>query len=141
MTDKTFPDDGILWRRWNEAAVQEIRDRAAPVLLFVANNDPLFYARPFLIAVFAAIPKNETLRALLHDRCVPLFLESGEVPWELEAVGAGERYHIAVLSGLLDPLVTIDPVSGDPDKVVREIVTVLERLLASRRERDLGAAP
>lgn len=132
MTDKTFPDDGILWRRWNEAAVREIQDRAAPVLLFVAEADPLFYARPFLNAVFAAMPKDETLRALLHDRCIPLFLESGEVPWELKAVGAGERYHIAVLSPLLDPLVTFDPVSGDPAKVVRDIVAVLERRLAAR---------
>jgi hypothetical protein len=132
-SESTFPADGILWRRWVEADVEEIQRRAQPVLLFVAEGDPLFHALPFLNAVFSAMPRNAKLRALLHDSCVPLFLEPGERPWELEAVGAGDRFHIAILSPLFDPLVTFDPVSGDPGKVVAEIVTVLERVIAARR--------
>jgi hypothetical protein len=45
-------------------------------------------------------------------------------------LGAGSRYHIAVLSPYgLTPMVTFNPASGSPFKVVNEIVRVLERLV------------
>ncbi|MGH6979843.1 MAG: hypothetical protein ACREFC_01420 [Stellaceae bacterium] len=136
-----FPADGILWRRWVKADVEEIQRRGQPVLMFVAERNPLFHALPFLNAVFNAMPRSDTLRALLHVSCVPLFIESGERPCELTAFGAGERYHVAILSPLFDPLMTFDPVSGDPDRVVGDIAAALERIVAARRAQDLGGAP
>ena len=59
-----------------------------------------------------------------------LYIEADAVPEELKALGAGSGYHIAVLSPYgLTPLVTIDPVGGNPSEVVNEIVVILERLL------------
>jgi hypothetical protein len=49
-------------------------------------------------------------------------------------VGAGSRYHIAILSPFgLTPMITIDAVRGNPARVVDEIVSVLERLLDAWR--------
>jgi hypothetical protein len=128
MATPQTPDDGILWRGWSEETQKLIAERVKPVLLFVANPEPA--VRPFLRETFQAMPKNAKLRQLLHDGCPALFLKVDEVPEELSSLGAGSRYQIAILSPSgLTPMVTIDPVSGNPEAVVDEIVAVLERIL------------
>src|SRR5439155_20096804 len=89
---------------------------------------------PFLKAVLRAMPASARLRELLHERYPALFLEADALPEELKLLGAGDRYHIAVLSPAgLTPMITIDPVHGAPTEVVAEIVRVLERLDEVRR--------
>lgn len=130
--EPSFPDDGILWRRWNEATLREIAEKDRPVVLFVPPGDPIFHAWPFVRAVFAALPANARLRELLKDEFLPLYVEPGELPEELSAFGAGSAYCLAVLSPSgLTPLVTFDLLTGDPERLVSELVLVLERLLAS----------
>lgn len=130
MATPEFPDDGILWRGWSEETLKLIAERDKPVLLFVANPDPTVW--PFLRETFKAMPKNSKLRQLLHDGCPALFLKADELPEELSSMGAGSRYQIAILSPSgLTPMVTINPVSGNPDAVVEEIAAVLERILAA----------
>lgn len=127
-----FPEDGILWRRWNEATLREIAEKDRPVVLFTPPGDPLSYAWPFARAVFAALPANARLRDLLRDEFLALYVESGELPEELSAFGAGSAYCLAILSPSgLTPLVTFEIATGDPTRLVSELVLVLERLLAS----------
>jgi len=127
MSESQFPGEGILWRGWNEETLALIQQRGLPVLLFVA--DPDAFAWPFLKAVFKAMPENAKLRGFLHERYPALFIKADALPEELQALGAGSRYHIAVLSPAgLTPMVTIDPVHGVPSEVVDEIVRILERL-------------
>ncbi len=130
MTAPEIPDDGILWRGWDDETLRVIGERDKPVLLFVANPDPMVW--PFLRETFKAMPKNEKLRQLLHDGCPALFLKADEIPEDLKVLGAGSRYNIAVLSPSgLTPMVTIDPIAGNPADVVDHIVAVLERILAA----------
>jgi hypothetical protein len=127
---REFPKDGILWRGWDEATVRGIADRGRPVLLFVA--DPLHPLWPFHREIFAAMPRNQRLRALLHEEFPALYLDARQMPAEMLHLGAGQRYHIAILQNPgFDPLLTFDPVTGDPDHLVSEIVLVLQRLLAN----------
>jgi hypothetical protein len=127
-SEPEFPDDGVLWRGWNEDTLRLIAERDKPVLLFVANSEPTVW--PFLREIFKVMPKNAKLRQLLHDGCPALLLKADEVPEELSSLGAGSRYQIAILSPSgLTPMVTIDPISGKPDAVVAEIAAVLERIL------------
>ena len=122
-----FPDQGILWRGWNDETLRLIREKDVPVLLFVADPDPML--SPFLKVVFETMPGNARLRDLLHERHPALFLEADALPEELKLLGAGSRFHIAVLSPSgLTPMVTIDPSGGTPATIVDEIVRVLERL-------------
>jgi len=128
MPAPELPDDGILWRGWSDETLRLIAERDKPVLLFVANPEPTVW--PFLRETFKAMPKNAKLRQLLHDGCPALFLKADELPEELSSLGAGSRYQIAILSPSgLTPMVTVDPVSGNPDAVVDEIAAVLERVL------------
>ena len=127
MSESQFPEQGILWRGWNDETLALIQQRGLPVLLFVA--DPDAFAWPFLKAVFKAMPANAKLRELLHGRYPALFVEADALPEEQKLLGAGSRYHIAVLSPAgLTPMITIDPVHGAPTEVVAEIVRILERL-------------
>jgi hypothetical protein len=127
MSDLEFPEKGILWRGWNDQTLEIIREKNRPVFLFVAGSDPL--VAPFLKAIFKAMPGNDKLRGLLHEFFPALFIEAGSLPEDLKLFGAGNRFHIAVLSPAgFSPMVIFDPVSGSPEKVVDEIVTVLERL-------------
>jgi len=81
------------------------------------------------------MPANARLRELLHERYPALFLEADALPEELKLLGAGDRYHIAVLSPAgLTPMIIIDPVHGAPAEVVAEIVRILERLDAVWRD-------
>lgn len=122
-----FPDAGILWRGWSEETLREIAQRGQPVLLFVADPDPFVW--PFLREVFKAVPANAALRPLLHESFIPLLIKADELPIELSALGAGSRYHIAILSPYgLTPMVTVNPVHGSPAEVVDEIALILERL-------------
>jgi hypothetical protein len=128
MAQTDFPDGGILWRGWNEHTVNIIKERDKPVLLFVADPDPLVF--PFLREIFREMPKNARLRALLHETYVALYVEAAALPDELKLPGAGTDYHVAVLSPYgMTPLVTFDVVTGKPADLVAEIVLVLERLL------------
>jgi hypothetical protein len=132
MAQTEFPDGGILWRGWNEDTVDIIKARDKPVLLFVADPDPLVF--PFLREIFREMPKNARLRALLHETFVALYIEAAALPDELKLPGAGTDYHVAVLSPYgMTPLVTFDVVTGKPADLVAEIVLVLERLLETWR--------
>jgi hypothetical protein len=127
MPISEFPEKGILWRGWNDDTLSLIEQKQLPVLFFVADVDPLVW--PFLRTVFKDMPKNEKLRELLHDTFPALFIKAGELPEQLNAFGAGSKYHFAVLSPSgLTPLVTFDAVSGKPLEIIDEIVRVLERL-------------
>src|SRR5260370_3057408 len=127
MSESQFPGEGILWRGWNDETLALIQQRGLPVLLFVA--DPNAFAWPFLKAVSKAMPATATLRGFLHERYPALFIEADALPEALKLLGAGDRYHIAVLSPAgLTPMITIDPVHGAPTEVVAEIVRILERL-------------
>jgi hypothetical protein len=76
------------------------------------------------------MPANTKLRSLLHESYPALYIEADALPEELKELGAGRRYHIAILSPYgLTPMVMIDPVSGKAAEVVNEIVLILERLL------------
>ncbi|MGO8952930.1 MAG: hypothetical protein ACLQF2_06280 [Rhodomicrobium sp.] len=127
-----FPNDGILWRGWSEETLGEIAKRGHPVLLFVADPDPFVW--PFLREIFKAMPANAALRALLKESFMALFIKADELPQELKDLGAGSRYHIAILSPYgLTPMVTVNPVHGNPAAVVDEIASILERLAATWR--------
>jgi len=47
ITEKEFPDKGILWRDWNDDTLRIIQEKNRPVLLFVADPDPFVW--PFLL--------------------------------------------------------------------------------------------
>jgi hypothetical protein len=121
-----FPDGGILWRGWNEETLRLIAERGRPVLLFVADPDPL--VSPFLRETFKAMPTDARLRELLHEFYTPLFIEADALPDDLTAFGAGSRYHVAVLSPYgFTPIAWVN-VQRTPDEVVASIVDTLEKL-------------
>ncbi len=127
-----FPAAGILWRQWSATAETELAERQRPILLFVADPDPT--AAPFLRAIFAAMPANARLRALLHDEFPALFLEAALIPEALKLLGAGSAYDLAVLSPYgLTPMVTFNVTMGNTAALVAEVVAVLERLLPTWR--------
>jgi hypothetical protein len=127
--ESEFPDKGLLWRRWDEEGLRIIQEKQLPVLLFVRDSDPLIW--PFLRDTFEEMPKNAKLRNLLHDRCTALYVEVEALPSELKLLGAGTRFHIAILSSSgLTPMVTINPAAGGtPAEIVERIVAALERIL------------
>jgi hypothetical protein len=133
MPTPEFPDDGVLWRGWDDETLRIIHEKQQPVLLFVKDTDPLVW--PFLRETFKAMPKNAKLRALMHERCTALYVEVETLPEELKLLGAGTRYHIAILSPSgLTPMVTIDPTGGGkPAEIVERIAVVLERVLEAWR--------
>ena len=127
MAEPEFPDSGILWRGWNEETLDLIDQRRVPVLLFVADPDPL--VRPFLIDIFKQLPKHAKLRELLHAFFPGLFLKIDELPEQLKVLGAGRDFHIAVLSPSgLTPLITFEVTSRPALETVNNIAAVLERL-------------
>ncbi len=127
MATPQFPEQGILWRSWSDETRRHIEEKQRPVLLFVADRDPFVW--PFLREIFGEMPANAKLRALLHEFFPALFIEADALPEELKALGAGSRYHIAILSPHgMTPMVVVDPVSGKPAEVVNEIAAILERL-------------
>jgi hypothetical protein len=132
VSQSEFPGKGILWRGWNDETLSIINEKQRPVLLFVADADPVVW--PFLREIFKEMPRNDRLRHLLHESCPTLYIEADALPEQLKALGAGSGYYIAILSPYgLTPLVTIDPIRGRPSEVVDEIVIVLERLLEAWR--------
>jgi hypothetical protein len=132
MTSMTQCPDGILWRGWDDEAMRFIQDKGFPVLIFIA--DPDAFEWPLLKAVFKEMPMNVRLRELLHEFCPALFLKADELPEELIALGAGNSYHIAVLSPYgLTPMVTFNPAERSPSEVVNKIVRVLDRLIDAWR--------
>ena len=78
-----FPDAGIVWKKWNAETEGELAQRERPILLFVANPDPMVF--PFLRAVFQAMPKNARLRDVLHQEFPALYVEAGAIPEALSA--------------------------------------------------------
>jgi hypothetical protein len=124
--DPEFPDGGILWRGWDEETLRLVAQRERPVLLFVADPDPLVF--PFLRETFKAMPGNARLRELLHEFYTPLYIEARALPDDLKAFGAGSRFHIAVLSPYgCTPLVWVN-VLRPPDEVIAAVVDTLERM-------------
>jgi hypothetical protein len=131
ITEKDFPDQGILWRRWDDDTLRIIQEKNRPVLLFVADTDPFVW--PFLRETFKAMPANARLRELLNDFYSAMFIKADSIPADLKALGAGSKYHIAVLSpNGLTPMVTIE-IQRSPEEVVRTIVEILERLVDAWR--------
>lgn len=127
MSDPDFPEKGILWRGWNDDTRRTIAERKCPVLLFVADRDPMVW--PFLREIFDAMPGHAGLRTLLHDSVLPLLVEADVIPGQLADFGAGTRYHVALLSPSgLTPMVTFDAVRGEPEEVVDDIVAALDRV-------------
>jgi len=122
-----FPEDGILWREWNDETLRLIEERDRPVLLFVVDPDPA--VAPFLKGILQAMPLNEKLRILLHDYFIALMVRADSVPEYLEELGSGRQYHIAILAPVgLTPMVTFNPMQGRPGEVVETILKVLEKL-------------
>ena len=127
MDAHQFPEKGILWRGWSDETLIAIREKSRPVLLFVA--DPNTPDWPSLEEVFKEMPLNEKLRKILHADCIALLIEAHALPEQLRLLGAGSRFHIAVLSPYgLTPMVTTDATGGRPGDVVAEIALILERL-------------
>jgi hypothetical protein len=127
-----FPDKGILWRIWDDETLRIINEKQQPVLLFVRDTDPAVW--PFLRDLFKAMPKNDKLRALLHERCIPLYTEIETLSETLKALDAGSRYHMAILSPAgLTPMITIDVTNGGPAEIVDRIVMLIERVSAAWR--------
>jgi len=132
MAVPDFPDRGILWQGWNDDTLRIINDRQQPVLLFVRDDESLVW--PLLREIFKAMPKNVKLRNLLHVGCPALYIEAAALPEQLKALGAGSRYHIAILSPSgLTPMVTVDPAAAKPADIVDHIVLLLERVLEAWR--------
>ena len=124
--DHERPGSGIVWRGWNEETLRLVQERERPVLLFVADPDPLVW--PFLRETFKAMPGNARLRDLLREFYTPLYVEAASLPDDLKAFGAGSRYHVAVLSPYgFTPLVWVN-VLRPPDEVIATIVDTLERM-------------
>ena len=131
ITEKDFPDKGILWRGWDDDTLRIIQEKNRPVLLFVADTDPFVW--PFLREIFKAMPASARLRQLLNDFYPALFIKADAIPADLTTLGAGSNYHIAVLSPYgLTPMVTIE-IQRSPEKVVHTIVEILERLVDAWR--------
>ena len=127
-----FPDKGILWRVWNDDTRLEIAQRKWPVLLFVMDRKPII--GPCLKQILGDMPANAKLRELLRKHYPALLIEADSVPVELAGLGAGSRYHIAVLSPYgLTPLITVDPMKGTAAEIIDEIVMILERLVDAWR--------
>ena len=131
ITEKDFPDKGILWRGWNDDTLRIIQEKNRPILLFVADTDPFVW--PFLREIFKAMPGNTRLRELLNDFYSAVFIKADSIPADLKALGAGSKHHIAVLSPYgLTPMITIE-IQRSPEEVVRTIVEILERLVDAWR--------
>ena len=127
IAETDFPDQGILWRGWNDDTLRIVQEKSRPVLLFVADADPFVW--PFLREIFKAMPVNARLRELLNDVYPAVIIKADSIPADLKALGAGSNYHIAVLSPYgLTPMATIE-IQRSPEEVVRTIVEILERLV------------
>jgi hypothetical protein len=125
-SEPELPDQGILWRGWNDGTLRLIQERERPVLLFVADPEPTVW--PFLRETFKAMPGNARLCEFLREFYTPLFIEAGSLPEDLKAFGAGSRYHVAVLSPYgFTPMVWVN-VLRPPDEVIATIVDTLERM-------------
>ena len=132
MPTPEFPGQGILWRGWEDETLRIINEKQQPILLFVPDTDPFVW--PFLRETFKEMPKNDRLRDLLHASCIALYIEPDKLPEELKLLGAGSRYHVAILSPYgLTPMITIDPTSGKPAEIVEHIASLLERILQNWR--------
>lgn len=128
MDTSESPGKGILWRGWSNETLVAIQKKNRPLLLFVA--DPNTPDWPSLKAVFQEMPLNEKLRDLLHQHHIALLIEADALPEQLRLLGAGDRFHIAVLSPHgLTPMVTTDATTGSPGAVVSELALILETLL------------
>jgi hypothetical protein len=91
-----FPEQGILWRGWNDETLRLTQEKGFPVPIFI--TDLHAFEWPLLKAVFKEMPTNARLRELLHEFCPALFLKADELPDDLTMLGAGSRYRIAVLA-------------------------------------------
>jgi hypothetical protein len=69
LNPKDFPEACILWQRWSAATEAELAQRDRPVLLFVADPEPMVFM--FLRAIFQAMSANarRPCRAGDGDRC------------------------------------------------------------------------
>jgi hypothetical protein len=72
---------------------------------------------------------NEKLRDLLHYY-IALMVHIDSMPEYLEELGAESQYNTAILSPTgFTPMVTIDPLEGRPEEIVKNILMVLQKLL------------
>ncbi len=123
------PKEGIYWRDY-DGIIQLLQEKARPVLLVVLDTDGTRF--PFLREIFRAMPRNEKLRTLLKGPCAAMLLKSDAMPEDMGDLGAGDSYHLAILSPAgLTPLVTFDYVTGQPQKLVEKIADTLEAVSRS----------
>lgn len=126
MAELDLPKDGILWRDYG-ATLALLQERTRPVLLVVLDSDGARF--PFLRELLAEMPKSEKLRTLLAGPCAAMLLKADALPNDMRALGAGSRYHVAILSPSgLTPMATFDFVSGRPRELVAELAKALEAL-------------
>jgi hypothetical protein len=120
---------GIRWRDY-DGIIRLLKEKPRPVLVFVLDNDGTRF--PFLREILSAMPRNEKLRTLLNGSCAAMLLKSDSMPGYMRDLGAGSSYHLAILSPAgLTPLVTFDYVTGQPEKLVKEIANALEAVSKS----------
>jgi hypothetical protein len=75
------------------------------------------------------MPLNPKLRELLHDYYLAVMIQVDALPELFSALGAGSRYHIAVVSPAgYTPMATIDPADGKPEEIVETISKLFEKL-------------
>ncbi len=119
-----LPEDGILWRGWNEETIGLIKEKSRPFLVFV--TDPRPDVAPSLKKLLKALPENPALRELLKEQ-VSVLLTHSAAPEPFKSLGAGETFHVAVFAPTGTPLVTFK-LAGETSALVDEIVLVLEKL-------------
>jgi hypothetical protein len=121
--------EGIIWKSYDQT-VELLKENPPPIFAFVLDYDGTRW--PFLRAIFEALPKNEKLRDLLSNACIPMLLQADSLPAplaELGPFGPVEGYHLAILSPVgLIPLKTFDYVTRDPALLVAEIADALDQI-------------
>jgi len=118
--------DGIVWRTY-EQTLELLREKRRPVFAFVLDDDGTRW--PFLREIFKTLPEHAELRDVLNGPCLPLLLKADALPPYLKELGAGQSYHIAILSPAgLTPLAIFDHVTGDPKSLATNIADCLEKV-------------
>lgn len=122
---KSTPE-GIIWRSYDDT-INLLREKSRPVLAFVLDHDGTRW--PFLREILRVMPTSVKLCTLLNGPCAAMLLQADSIPQSMTALGAGDAYHIAVLSPAgLTTMLTFDYVTGNPATLVEEIAIALEKL-------------
>jgi len=97
--------------------------------MFASAGVVLFVAGLILREIFKTLPEHAELRHVLNGPCLPMLLKADALPPYLKELGAGQSYHIAILSPAgLTPLAIFDHVTGDPKSLATNIADCLEKV-------------